>query len=475
MQSWQNIIQRRFHSRLVLIVCGVVCATSSYAAAQGPGGGGGGGGAAAPAFNDPKFRDRVWEAGGPRLSGLHTGKLVKAVVIKGNETVSQHKILSHMQTRVDRNYDERQLQSDIHALYGTELFRTITPKFIDYKDGVVVELLVVENPTVTEVVFHGNTRLDESMLSKHCGIKVGDPANPFSVDMARQRLVDLYLEKGLNQVAIEVREGNRKDDRRVFFDIYEGPVERVWDIKLIGNSVFSTSLLKTKIRSKDARGGATPYMGNVANWEKFDNDKTILVAYYRSLGYFQAKVDYFYDYYDDGNFLDLTFVISEGQQYKVRNVTIVGNHYEPFTTEVLMAALETKAGDAFNLGRMSRDQRKLRNDYYGREGFVFVDIVPEPRFLDEPGMLDLVFKINEGDRYRAGEINVHIEGDSSHTAHNVVLNMMGIREGQFIDLKELEDSERRLKASQIFESNPAMGEPPRIEVRPPDAQDLEEF
>ena len=45
-------------------------------------------------------------------------------------------------------------------------------------------------------------------------------------------------------------------------------------------------------------------------------------------------------------------------------------------------------------------------------------------------------------------------------------------EGQLIDLAELEASERRLRFSQIFETNPANGEPPRIEVRPPD-QDSE--
>ena len=97
-----------------------------------------------------------------------------------------------------------------------------------------------------------------------------------------------------------------------------------------------------------------------------------------------------------------------------------------------------------------------------------MDVVAEPRFLSEPGMLDLVYRIEEGDRYRAGEINVHIVGDSSHTQHNVVMNLIGLREGQYIDLRELENSERRLRFSQIFETNPALGEPPRIEVRPPD-------
>ncbi len=102
---------------------------------------------------------------------------------------------------------------------------------------------------------------------------------------------------------------------------------------------------------------------------------------------------------------------------------------------------------------------------------MFVNISPEIRYLEEPGLIDIVYKIEEGDRIRAGEINVHIEGDSSHTKHSVVMNMLGFREGDFIDLYELERSKVRLMRSQIFQSPETGGEPPDIVVRPPDAEE----
>ena len=446
------------------------CLPLRSAVAQGPGGAGPGAQGGAPAFEDPKFRDRVWEAGGPRMSGLHTGKLVKAVQIVGNQSISKSKILSHMQTRQDRTFDEKQLWSDIHELYRTDLFRKITPLVSEYEDGVVVMLEVSEQPTVTEVIFHGNTRLEDRMLQKHAGIEVGDPANPFSVDMARQRLLDLYFDKGMNQAAIEVVEGHRAGDRRVYFEISEGPVEKIWEIKFVGNVVFSAAVLATKVKSRDAKGGLTPYFVNVANRNRIEEDKNGLVAFYRSLGYFKARVDYRIRYYDSGEYIELTFVVDEGPQFQVRNVSVVGNQY--FPTDVLMSALELKSGQPFKLLHMNRDQRKLRNEYYGRQGFVYVDIAPEPRFIEESDEIDIVYRITEGDQHFAGDIRVHIDGDSSHTRHNVVLNYLGIREGELIDLAELEASERRLKFSQIFETNPATGEPPRIEVQAPD-QDMD--
>jgi outer membrane protein insertion porin family len=433
--------------------------------AQGPGQN------AAPMFEEPKFRERMWEAGGPRLQGLHNGKLVLAVEIVGNQSVSKHKIQSHMQTRQDRHYDEKQLQMDIRELYRTDLFRLIVPEIVENQHGVIVRLKVTEQPLVTEVIFHGNTRLDNRQLQKHCGINVGDPINPFSVDMARQRLLDLYHDKGMNQAAIEVVEGNKAGDRRVYFSIAEGPVERIWSINFVGNRLFTGPVLKTKVSCRDARNGLTTYVGNVASKTKIEDDTRMLVAFYRSLGYFNARVDHRMTYYDGGNFIDLTFVIDEGEQFHIREISVVGNRFPAFTSELLLGAMDLKPGAAFNLGKMNRDQRKLRLDFYGREGFVFAEIVPQPVFLEEPGMIDLVYKINEGDQFVVGDINVHIDGDSSHTKHSVVLNMLGLREGQLIDLRELENSERRMRFSQIFETNPTQGEPPHIEIRRPDQED----
>lgn len=428
---------------------------------------------AAPAFSEPKFRDRMWEAGGPRLSQIESGKLILGVEIIGNKKISQHKVLSHMQTRPDRIYDPKQLEADVRELYRTELFSRVETSIRETDEGVYVQIKIKEHLLVSEVIFHGNQQLDDRQLKKHCGIEKGDPVNPYSVEMARKRLVEYYQEQGMNHADVQVREGNRPTDTRIWFEIAEGNVERVWEISFEGNVVFPSSLLKTKVKSRDALSGAKAWMFNKANLMQIEEDTQRLVAYYRSLGYFRARVNHRMNYDESGKWVYLTFIVDEGPQFFIRNISIAGNQY--FTTEQLMASLTLKEGEAFNLGKMSRDQRTLRNEFYGREGFVFVDISPEPHHLaDEPNKLDLVYRISEGDRYKAGQINVHLEGDSGNTRHTVVTTMIGLREGRIIDLRELESSERRLRASQIFETNPALGEPPRIEVRQPDRMEMEE-
>ena len=78
-------------------------------------------------------------------------------------------------------------------------------------------------------------------------------------------------------------------------------------------------------------------------------------------------------------------------------------------------------------------------------------------FLEEPGQVDLVYHIDEGQKWRVGRIFVHIGGDNPHTRIQTVLNRVTICPGQIMDIRELKASERRLLASSVFHVDPATG------------------
>jgi len=120
----------------------------------------------------------------------------------------------------------------------------------------------------------------------------------------------------------------------------------------------------------------------------------------------------------------------------------------------------------FNAARMSEDVRSLR-EIYGENGFVFSDVQAEPRFLEEPGFLDMVYKIEEGEQYRVGTINIHYEGGNGITRHEVVRNRLSLRPGDLIDANKIRNDEKRLGAARIFATGQEPGStPPRIVVKP---------
>ena len=87
---------------------------------------------------------------------------------------------------------------------------------------------------------------------------------------------------------------------------------------------------------------------------------------------------------------------------------------------------------------------------------MFSNVEVETRFLEEPGLLDLVYKIKEGEQYRVRNINIRIEGNSGTTRREVALNRIGLQPGDVIDLREIRNSERRLGSSEVFEATARM-------------------
>jgi outer membrane protein insertion porin family len=230
----------------------------------------------------------------------------------------------------------------------------------------------------------------------------------------------------------------------------------------VGNTIASNARIKTQVKSKP---GFLYMIGGAVEQSKIDEDIERLTAYYRGLGYFHAKVGRELKYDSSGKWLTVTFVINEGPRYRLRNVTFVGN--VNFEDAELNELTGLEKDQFFNQAQMNADVRALR-DVYGSRGYVYADIEAEPRFLEEPGVLDLVYNISEGDQYRVGEITVNIQGDNPHTRQSVVLNRRGhLQPGDIVDVRAVRAWEVRLQRSQLFAHEPQQGVTPQVKIVPP--------
>lgn len=424
---------------------------------------------ALPAFKEPKFKDQLYASGGPIIQDEKNGKIITKIVIQGNRSITESNILSHMQTREERIFDNDVFARDVAELYNTGFFNSVRPTFTPSEDGTSVEIKIVvaEKPTIKSVTFHGNKVYGDKKLLKYCGFQVGDPISPHTVLAARNRLEEYYKSEGFNHANVEVYKGDKPDDREIVYRISEGELERVDNVRFVGNSAFNTELLKTKIGTRDSNRyvpNLTTYLFNKASLDKIEEDRISLVEYYRALGYFDARIDRVLEYDDSGKWINLTFVIFEGEPYSVRNVKVQGNRY--YSTEKIQPFLEVHENSPYRQNKKMNDERFLR-DAYGAVGFIFCDVVARLELEPETHLVDIVYEIEEGDIYRCSDINIHIEGDKSYTKERVAMNLLGnLRPNAIIDGQELNNAKRRLSNSTIFETNPANGTTPRIAVKP---------
>ncbi len=389
--------------------------------------------------------------------------IVVDVIVRGNKKVALSKAYTYLRTRKGREFDAQLVQGDVRRLTQSGLFRDVRTFTDNVPGGVIVRFEVLERPTIGYIRFLGNRGVRDKTLLKEADMKVGESLNQYSVEEGRRKIQDYYQSHGYPKTEVSILEGNKPTDAGVVYVINEGQLERISSVEFVGNTIASGDRLKTQIESK--AGYLWYFFAGKVDREKIDADVEKLTAYYRSLGYFRARIGREIELDDSGRWAKLRFVIDEGPRYVVRNVSLLGN--KKFSTDSLQADLNLKPGEYFNQAKMNRDVAKLK-DTYGGEGHIFADVQADPRFLEEPGELDLVYRIQEGDVFRVGKIDVKIDGEFPHTRQSVVMNRISLRPGDILDVRELRRSEQRLKASQLFEIDPSKGAPPELVVVPPD-------
>jgi outer membrane protein insertion porin family len=390
---------------------------------------------------------------------------VTGVAIAGNETVKESRIRSYLRTRKDREFDSEVVQADVRRLLTTGMFRDVRTYTKAVNGGVAVTFEVFEQPTIRYVKFIGNFGITDKALAQQADLEVGDAMNLYDIEEAARKIKEFYRSKGYPKANVKIAKGDKPTDRGAVFLINEGSLQRISHIRFVGNEFVGDGRLKTQIESN--RHIAWLFRGKVDR-KKIEEDTERLTNYYRNFGFFKARVSRELTFDRSGRWGTLTFVINEGPRYTLGSVQVVGN--ERISSEELLNQMELRPGDFVNMGTMKRDEFALR-DIYGSQGHIFAEVEPSMRFFEEPGKLDLVYKIDEGDQFRVGKINVHISGEYPHTRQNVVLNRISLKEGDIVDIREVRKSERRLKASQLFEYDPMRGLEPRIVIRPPDLED----
>jgi len=406
-------------------------------------------------------------AHGPSLSA--TNETVTEIRVEGNRTIPAERVLAQMQTRVGRPFDPQALSRDVKKLASLPWFVDVRPLSQKTAGGRAIILRVSERATVRYIEYLGNSKLKDKRLAKETGLKVGAAIDPYAVEDGRRRLQEMYASNGFPRAQVAILEGDKPSDKGVVYVINEGVKQKIWSVKFEGNSSqFATSRrLKTKIKSKP---GTLYLFGGKLNRQQLDADVNTLTAYYRAFGFFQAKVGRILEFNDEGTWATIRFVIHEGPRYQVRSVRFLGN--QRFAAESLSTGLKLPAEVPFEQALLTADVEWLK-EVYGSQGYVFADVRAEPVFLEEPGQLDLVYHIDEGQKWRVGRIFVHIGGDNPHTRIQTALNRLSIRPGQVMDIRELRASERRLQASSLFLSEPARGISPKITYRIPELSDAE--
>jgi len=384
---------------------------------------------------------------------------ITAIQFEGNATIPSEKIKAKLLSRAGQRLDQEKVEADIKSLMGTKWFSDVLPYYEESPPNSHKYILIFrvrEMPVLTNVEFKGRKAIRLKEIEDTTGLKVGSRADSTRAQLAVGQILTLYHEKGYDLASVTLLKGGNPGDTHIVIEIFEGPKVKIGSIDFKGNVFASDATLKTHISSRQ------PILGLFGKYHRdmLDEDRQKLIDYYYSQGFFEVKVTPVTRPGAKPGHVDLSFVVCEGTRYKVRNVVLEGN--SKIKSESLRANLELHSGKPFMMVVRDADKNRMLLKY-GEIGCIDAQIAVEPRFTNQLGVVDLVYKIEEGEPYTLAELRVQ---GNTRTRDKVIRReavQAGLLPGELLDRNRIELFKRRLMTLGYFMNDPQHGK--QIDVK----------
>lgn len=386
---------------------------------------------------------------------------VSQVVIRGLQRVSEQEVRNNLRIAVGQPFEASVVRQDVSTLYRLGHFEVVNADAQLQSDGSVEVIYTVsEQAVVRAIQFVGNTLVSDQELSKTIRLTEGTPRDDFLLEQSVMRIKEYYSEQGNYLAEVRVDEARLQDEGILIFRIVEGPRVRIREIEFVGNGAYTADELGSQIATK-------PWVF-LFNKGEIDPDRLIedvatLDRFYKDRGYMDVRVDRRVELSNDQKEAKVVFTISEGRQYRLRNIVVEGMRGQPLkvmSPEQIVDLAIIQKGDAFTKNLIDKTTKAVVQAY---QVMGYIDVQAAYRYVrvGEQPEVDMLLSVFEGEGYIAGLVT--IQGNFI-TRDRVIRRIVRFQPGRPIDGREFEEAKKRLEGTQLFRD-------PRITVQPPDPDD----
>lgn len=256
-------------------------------------------------------------------------------------------------------------------------------------------LILFKREKVVEIRINGNNRIEEDAIRRVIKLKQGDIYNLKNLS---DDLKAVYKMGYFDDIRIEAQ--TVPGGKIITFNVKEKPTVR--NILIKGNSwVYDDDDIKEVL---------TIRKGSILNINTIQSDMRRIEELYKEKNYYNVKVSF--NVYQRKEFqADIEYEIDEGKKLQIKEIVFTGNSAYPAkklkglidTSEKGLFSWLTSSGD-LNQETLSQDAAKL-TAFYHNNGYVQAK-VGEPEVTFEEDGIVISFRIDEGPRFKVGEVTV---------------------------------------------------------------------
>lgn len=380
---------------------------------------------------------------------------ILGISVEGNKSADATTIIANSGLKVN---DEIEIPGDqtinaIKRLWALNIFSDVAIEVAKQIDnGVFLVIKVKEFSRLADKVFiNGNDEISEDDINAKINFVKGQTIKPQDVYRVKTKIQALYAEEGfLNSQIVPTQykffEADTSDDEitvtwqdvtnadntyktvydydsdnrvdviskmkdriLLVYQINEGDILKVKEIKFVGNNAFSSGDLKDEFSETHESAWWKFWQSSKFKKEDYKKDKEALEKFYRKNGYrdFEIMSDSMV-YSEDRKKVDIVLNVFEGPQYKIKNIIWQGNTVYPAVA--LNERLDFQDGDVYDYEKFQQNlyfnEKQIDvSSLYQDNGYLAFSLdAKEEKVADDS--LNIIIKVTENNRFSINKVEI---------------------------------------------------------------------
>ena len=370
--------------------------------------------------------------------------VIKDIRLEGLQRISAGTVFNYLPVKIGDKINNELSSQAIRTLYKTGFFKDVRLE----QEGNALVVFVAERPAIADVSITGNSEIPTEQLEdslKQIGLTRGKVLDRSLLDKIEQELERQYYSLGKYGVKIDTETSPLERNRvKVSINIAEGGDAKVYAINIVGNEIFTDERLlgRTQLGGISFFGGRKQYSKQLLG-----ADLETIKSFYLDRGYINFNIDSTQvSLTPDKQDVYVTVNITEGEQYKVRNIKLAGDLIVPENELIDMVSL--KEGDVFSR-KLAVESTKRISDRLSEDGYAFANVNIVPDVDKDTLTVGITLFIDPGKRVYVRRVNV---SGNSKTKDEVIRREFRQFEGDWMSSKQVSLSRSRLDRTGYFES-----------------------
>ncbi|MDB0058616.1 outer membrane protein assembly factor BamA [Gammaproteobacteria bacterium] len=371
--------------------------------------------------------------------------LITDIRIVGLQRVSIGSIFTAIPVSVGDKMNEGKVSEITRALFSTAQFNDIQIG----KDGNALIISVEERPSISSIELEGNKALkSEDLLQglEGAGISEGQVYKRSTLNGMKSELIRQYASQGRYGAGVEIETIDKpRNTIELKIIIDEGKSAKIKKVNIIGNELFSDDDLMRGFELKEGKWYSFLSNKDKYSKEKLKGDIENLESFYLDRGYLKFSIESSQvSVSKDKQDVFITLSISEGEQYRIDEVNIIGD--VPLDEAIYNPILDNLKDQIYSQAQITSIEEYLVN-FLGNEGYTFAEVTGNPDMSEEANKVSLIFLVQPGNRTYARKI---LFSGNYLTNDEVLRREMRQFEGAWASDNLIEGSKMRLERLGFF-------------------------